>query len=131
MEALEAMMKKHNIDIDSSYFSSHGHTLSASGFSFNATSTASSDEWFIDSTTSYHMDKDKAIFSTINESSTKKIFVGDDRSISVIGSGTIQVDNVHVNVYCVFQVFPATFYRYIKSLIQVRERPYSFHLTKL
>jgi hypothetical protein len=34
MEALEAVMKKHNISIDSTS-SSHGHALSSSGFSFN------------------------------------------------------------------------------------------------
>jgi hypothetical protein len=64
MEALEATMKKHNINLDSSSSnsSSHGHALSASGFSFNATSTSSSDEWLIDSGASYHMAKDKAIF---------------------------------------------------------------------
>jgi hypothetical protein len=40
MAALEATMKKHNIIIDSaSSSSSHGHALSMSGFSFNATST--------------------------------------------------------------------------------------------
>jgi hypothetical protein len=43
------------------------------------------------------MDKDKAIFSTLSECKTRKIFVGDDRSLSVIGSGTIQVDNGHFN----------------------------------
>jgi hypothetical protein len=48
MEALEASMKKHNINIDSSS-SSHGHSLSAYGFSLNPTSTSSSDEWLIDS----------------------------------------------------------------------------------
>jgi hypothetical protein len=50
MEALEATMKKHNINLDSSSSnsSSHGHALSASGFSFNATSTSSSNEWLID-----------------------------------------------------------------------------------
>jgi hypothetical protein len=104
MEALEAMMKKHNINIDSSSSnsSSHGHALSASGFSFNATSTSSSDEWLIDSGASYHMAKDKAIFSSLNECNTKKIFVGDDRSLSVVGSGTVQVDNGHFNdVLCV------------------------------
>jgi hypothetical protein len=73
MEALEATMKKHNINIDSSSSSSsHGHALSASGFSFNATSTSSSDEWLIDSRASYHMAKDKAIFSALNECNTKK-----------------------------------------------------------
>jgi hypothetical protein len=63
MEALEATMKKNNINIDSTSSSSHGHALSASGFSFNTTSTSSSDEWLIDSGASYHMAKDKDIFS--------------------------------------------------------------------
>jgi transposase InsO family protein len=103
MAALEAAMKKHNISIDSTS-SSHGHALSASGFSFNSnsTTTSSSDEWLIDSGASYHMAKDKAIFSALNECNTKKIFVGDDRSLSVVGSGTVQVDNGHFNdVLCV------------------------------
>jgi hypothetical protein len=48
------------------------------------------------------MAKDKAIFSVLNECNTKKIFVGDDRSLSVVGSGTVQVDNGHFkNVLCV------------------------------
>ena len=48
------------------------------------------------------MDKKKAIFSTLNECNTKKIFVGDDISLSVVGSGTVQVDNDHFNdVLCV------------------------------
>jgi hypothetical protein len=103
METLEAAMKKHNINIDStSSSSSHGHALFASGFSFNTTSTSSSDEWLIDSGASYHMAKDKDIFSALNECNTKKIFVGDDRSLSVVGSGTVQVDNGHFNdVLCV------------------------------
>jgi hypothetical protein len=76
MEALEAVMKKHNINIDSTS-SSHKHALSASGFSFNSnsTTTSSSDEWLIDSGASYHMAKDKSIFSALNECNTKKIFV--------------------------------------------------------
>ena len=38
----------------------------------------------------------------LNECNTKKIFVGDDRSLSVVGYGTIQVDNGHFNdVLCV------------------------------
>jgi hypothetical protein len=102
METLEATMKKHNIDIHSTSSSSHGHALSASGFSFNTTSTSTSDEWLIDSGASYHMAKDRAIFSTLNECNTKKIFVGDDRSLSVEGFGTIQVENGHFNdVLCV------------------------------
>ena len=48
------------------------------------------------------MAKEKAIFSTLSECNTKKIFVGDDRSLSVVGSGTVQVDNGHFNdVLCV------------------------------
>jgi hypothetical protein len=103
MATLEAAMKKHNISIDSTS-SSHGHALSTSGFSFNSnsTTTSSSDEWLIDSGASYHMAKDKAIFSSLNECNTKKIFVGDDRSLSVVGSGIVQVDNGHFNdVLCV------------------------------
>jgi hypothetical protein len=76
MVALEEVMKKHNINIDSTS-SSHEHALSASSFSFNSNSTTtfSSDEWLIDSGASYHMAKDKAIFSSLNECNTKKICV--------------------------------------------------------
>ena len=105
MAALEVVMKKYNISIDStSSSSSHGHALSSSSFSFNTNSTSNytSDEWLIDSGESYHMAKDRAILSTLNECNTKKIFIGDDRSLSVEGSGTIQVDNGHFNdVLCV------------------------------
>jgi hypothetical protein len=103
MAALEVVMKKDNINIDStSSSSSHGHALSASGFSFNTTSTSSSDEWLIDSGACYHMVKDKEIFYSPNVCNTEKIFVGDNRSISVVGSGTIQVENGHFNdVLCV------------------------------
>jgi hypothetical protein len=101
MAALEAAMKNHNIGIDSNS-SSHGHALSSSGFSFNTPSTSTSDKWFIDYGAYFHMAKDRDIFSTLNECSTKKIFVGDDRSLSVEGSGTIQVENGHFNdVLCV------------------------------
>jgi hypothetical protein len=102
MEALEVVVKKHNINIYSFSSSSyHGHTLSASGFSFNATSTYSY-EWLIDSLAYYHMDKDKAIFYGLNKCNTKKIFVGDDRYLSVVRNGKIQVDNGHFNdVLCV------------------------------
>jgi hypothetical protein len=73
-----------------------------SGFSFNATSTSSSYEWLIDYGAYYHMDKDKSIFSSLNECNTKKIFVGDDISLSVVGSRIVQVDNGHFNdVLCV------------------------------
>jgi hypothetical protein len=95
-------MKKHNINIDFTSSSSHGHALFASSFSFNASSTSSSNEWLIDSRASYHMAKDKDIFSALNYYNTKKIFVGDDRSLSVVGYRIIQVDNGHFNdVLCV------------------------------
>ena len=52
------------------------------------------------------MAKDKDIFSSLNECNTKKIFVGDDRSLSVEGSRTIQVENGHFNdVLCVPDLF--------------------------
>jgi hypothetical protein len=103
MVALEETMNKHNINIDSTTTSSsHGHALSASGFSFNTTSTSSSYEWLIDSGESYHMAKDRDIFFSLNECNTKKIFVGDDRSLSVEGFGTVQVENDNFNdVLCV------------------------------
>jgi hypothetical protein len=103
MADLEVAMKKHNIIIDpTSSSSSHGHALSTYGFSFNTPSTSTSDKWLIDSGASYHMAKDGDIFSTIDECNTKKIFVGDDRSLSVEGSGIVQVENGHFNdVLCV------------------------------
>ena len=97
------MVKKHNISIDStSSSSSHGHALYISSFSFNTTSTSSSYEWLIDSRAYYHMAEDKDIFSALNECNTMKIFFGDDISLSVAGSGTVQVDNGNFNdVLCV------------------------------
>jgi hypothetical protein len=102
MEALEATMKKNNINIDSSSSSSHGNAIYAYDFSFDVTSTSSSDEWLIDSRSYYHMAKDKAIFYALNECNTKEIFVGDDRYLSVVWLGIVQVDNGHFNyVLCV------------------------------
>jgi hypothetical protein len=50
MKTLEAVMKKHNINIDSTTSSSsHGHALSSSGFSLIENSTSSSYEWVINS----------------------------------------------------------------------------------
>ena len=51
------------------------------------------------------MAKDQAIFSTMPECNTKQIFVGDDRSLSVVGSGIVQVENGHFcDVLCVPKV---------------------------
>ena len=83
MAALEVAMKKHHISLDSSSeLTPHGHALCASGYSYTAYFSSTSIEWFIDSGASYHMPKDQAIFSTMHECNTKKIFVGDDRSVS-------------------------------------------------
>ena len=43
------------------------------------------------------MTKDQAIFSTMHECNAKQIFVGDDRSLSVVGSGTVPLENSHFN----------------------------------
>jgi hypothetical protein len=106
MTTLEATMNNHTICIDSTTSSSsHGHALSSSGFSFNTPSTFSFDEWLIDSGASYHMAKDRDIFFSLNECNTKKIFVGDDRSLSVQGSQTVQVENIHfIDVLCVLSL---------------------------
>jgi hypothetical protein len=80
------------------------HFLLLVSFNTNSTSTSTStsDEWLIDSGESYHMAKDRAIFSTLNECKTKQIFIGDDRSLSVEGSRTVQIENGHFNdVLCV------------------------------
>ena len=48
------------------------------------------------------MAKDQAIFSTMHECNTKQIFVGDNRSLSVVGSGIVPVENGHFNdILCV------------------------------
>jgi hypothetical protein len=89
---------EHNISIDSSSSSySHRHALSTSGFSFNTNSTSSSNKWLIDSRACYHMTNNKDIFSSLNECNTKKIFVDDDKSLSVVVYGTFQVENGHFN----------------------------------
>ena len=81
---------------------SHGHALCASGYSYTASSSSTSIERLIDSEAYYHMAKDKAMFSTMHECNTKQIFVGDDRSQSVVGFGTVPVENGHFNdVLCV------------------------------
>ena len=60
------------------------------------------------------MGKDKAVFSTLNDCSTKNIFVGDDRSLNVEGFGTVHLNNGQIkNVLCV-QNYPAIFYQCIK-----------------
>eukprot|EP00253_Pinus_taeda_P029052 PITA_29052 len=111
MEALEAAMKKHNFHLEhsSTSTSSSGIALSAygcqasrSGYALNVSSSSHSHEWLIDFGASYHMAKNKAMFSSLNDCNTKNIYVGDDRSLSVVGGGTIHLDNGQFNdVLCV------------------------------
>jgi hypothetical protein len=102
-------MKRININLDSSIYnsSSRGNALSSSGFSLNETySYSSSNEWLLDYIEAYHMANDKSIFSTLNECNTTQIFVGDDRSLSVVGSKIVQLDDGHFNdVLCVPSLF--------------------------
>ena len=75
---------------------------SRSGYDLNVFSSSHSHEWLIDSGASYHMEKNKAMFSSLNDCNTKNIYVGDDRSLIVVGSGTIHLDNGPFNdVLCV------------------------------
>ena len=61
--------------------------------SLNASSSSPSHEWFIDSGASYHMEKYKAVFLALNNCNTKNIFVGDDISLSVVGSRIVHLNN--------------------------------------
>ena len=48
------------------------------------------------------MAKNKAMFSFLNDCNTKNIYVGDDRSLSVVGTLTVHLDNGQFNdVLCV------------------------------
>ena len=88
--SLGSSNENHIILDSSSESNSHGHALCASGYSYTASYSSTSNEWLIDYGASYHMDKDQAIFSTMHECNTKQIFVADDRSLSVVGSGIVQ-----------------------------------------
>eukprot|EP00253_Pinus_taeda_P027812 PITA_27812 len=109
MEALEAAMMKHNIHLEHSSNSSLGMALSAcgcqasrSGYALNVSSSSHSHEWLIDSGASYHMAKNKAMFSSLNDFNTKNIYVGDDRSLSVVETRTFHIENGQFNdVLCV------------------------------
>jgi hypothetical protein len=109
MEALEESMKKHNIHLDTYSTSYSGQTLSTfayassrSGYALNVSSSSSSHEWLIDSGASYHIGKDKAVFSTLQDCNTKNIFVGDDRSLRVEGSAIVHLNNGQIkDVLCV------------------------------
>eukprot|EP00253_Pinus_taeda_P011076 PITA_11076 len=75
---------------------------SQSGYALNVSSSSHSHEWLIDSGASYHMAKNKAMFPSLNDCNTKNIYVGDDRSLNVVGTGTVHLDNGQFNdVLCV------------------------------
>ena len=138
MEALEETMNKQTIHLDTSSTSYSGQTLfssayasSRSGYALNVSSSSSSHEWLIDSGASYHMGKDKAMFSTLNDCNTKNIFVGDDRSLSVEGSGTVHLSNGQtMDVLCVPNLSCN-----LLSIYQITHsgegKVYCLHLTKL
>jgi hypothetical protein len=100
MEALEAIMKKHNIHLDTYSTSSSRQALSAfsyassrSGYALSVSSSSSSHEWLIDYGAFYHMGKDKAMFLNLNDCNTINIFVSDDKSLSADGSGIVHLNN--------------------------------------
>jgi hypothetical protein len=82
-------MKKHNIHLDTYSTKSSRHTHSTFGYA----PSSPFHECLIDSGASYHMAKDKAMFSALNDSNIKNVFVSDDRYLSVVGSRKIHLDN--------------------------------------
>ena len=114
MEDLEVKMKRQNIQLDTYLASSLRQANSSSsyapsrlGYPLNGSSSSSYfDEWLIDFGASYHMRKDKAVFSTLNDCNTKNIFFGDDRYLSVEGSGIVHLNNGQFkDVLCVCNLF--------------------------
>ena len=61
------------------------------------------------------MGKDKVVFSDLNNCNTKNIYVGDDRSLSVVGSRTIHLNNGQFkDVLCVPNLSYSIFYECTK-----------------
>ena len=76
MEYLEETTKKHNMNLNScSKYTSHGSTISTFGFYFKASSYFN--ECLLDFEAYDHIDKDKYIFSSLNEFNTEQTFFGD------------------------------------------------------
>ena len=113
-------MKKHNIHLDHSSTSTSssgicGCQSSRSGYALNVSYSSHSHEWLIDSGASYYMAKNKAMISSLNDCNTKNIYVGDDRSLNVVGTRTVHLDNgqfndvlcvptLSCNLLCVYQI---------------------------
>ena len=77
----EVATEKHNIHLEHSSNSSSGMALPAcgcqasrSGYALNVSSSSHSHECLIDSGASYHMAKNKAMFSYLNDCNTKNIY---------------------------------------------------------
>ena len=78
------------------------------------------------------MAKDQAIFSTMHECNTKQIFVGDDRSLSVVGSGIVLVENSHFSdVLCVPKICCKLLTVYQITHSGEGKKLWHLHLTKL
>ena len=109
MQALEVPMKKHNIHLDTSSTTYSRQPLSTSsyapstlGYAFNVSSFSPSHEWIIDSRSSYHMAHNEAMFSILNGCNINNIYVGNDISISVVGSIIVHLDNGYFkDILCV------------------------------
>ena len=56
------------------------------------TTNRDSQTWYIDSGASQHFTHQKELFTEYEEIPTKKVFMGDDRTLDAIGQGTIQVN---------------------------------------
>lgn len=56
----------------------------------------------------------KPYYSTLNDCSTKNIYVGDDKYLNVVGSGIVHLDNGQFKEYYVFLLYPAIFYQCTK-----------------
>jgi hypothetical protein len=120
MEALQAAIKKHNIYLDTSSTKYLGPTLflfdyapSTSSLSINVSSSFSH-EWLINSQASYHMAKDKEMFSSLNDCNNKNIYVGDDIFICVVGSKQSIWTMANLLMYYVFLLYLEIFYQCTK-----------------
>ena len=90
----------HNIHLDTSSTTYLGQELFSFGYvpstlvyALNVSSSSPSHEWLIDFGASYHMAKDKAKFSSLNDCNTKNIYVASDTYLSVVGFGAIYLEN--------------------------------------
>lgn len=79
LNALEEVMKKHNISIDKR------HALSAQAI------CKCTDNWILDSGASHHMTSCQDLLPSTSPSYISQIVVGDSTQLQVLGSGTVQM----------------------------------------